>query len=260
MDEGPLDLGGRPLLVTNDDGIHAPGLAVLERIAARLAREVWVVAPETEQSGAGHSLTINRPLRLRHIEGRRYAVDGTPTDCVLMAVHKLMRDCRPGLVLSGVNRGANMGEDITYSGTVAATMEATLLGVPAIALSQHLVSRERANWAVTEAWAERAIRPVVERGWPGNTLINVNFPDGAPGDVAGVRVVRQGRRKVGDEIVRGVDPRGRPYYWIGAMHEEDATSEGTDVAAVHDGWVAVTPIKMDMTHTDALAPLAALFR
>jgi 5'-nucleotidase len=254
-----MDLSKARILCSNDDGIHAPGFEVMERIARSLSDDVWIVAPETEQSGTGHSLTLRRPLRIRKISEKRYSVDGTPTDCVLLAINQIMKDARPTLVLSGVNRGGNLGEDVTYSGTVAAAMEATVLGVPAIALSQ-VYGGDTVPWDAAEAHAPGLIRTLCDHGWPANTLININFPDRAAADVVGVRASSQGRRKLGDEIVESRDPRGVPYYWIGGMRTEDSTLAGTDLNAVTNGAIAVTPIGMNMTHRPTLTELASLLQ
>jgi 5'-nucleotidase len=255
MFKAPLDLGSARILVTNDDGIHAPGLKVLEKIARAVGREVWVVAPEREQSGAGHSLTLRRPLRIRHLKGRRYAVDGTPTDCVLLAVRRLMKDCRPDLVLSGVNQGANLGEDATYSGTMAAAMEGTLIGIPSVALSLHCSDRRNVHWGTAEAWAPEVLKRIVQVSWPRNVFVNVNFPDVAARAVSGIELTREGRRKIGDEIQEGRDPRGDTYYWVGAQRAEDRFKAGTDLEAVYRGAVSVTPMSLDLTHLPTLRAL-----
>src|SRR5713226_7750389 len=176
MAERPIDLARCRILISNDDGIDSPGLRVLERIARDLAEDVWVVAPELEQSGASHSLTTRRPLRLKEVGWQRYSVDGTPTDCVLLAVKRLLRDHPPDLVLSGINGGSNVGEDLTYSGTVAAAMEATLLGIPAIALSQEYRDDTDILWPTSEAFAPEVIRRLLRQPWPDSTLYNINFP------------------------------------------------------------------------------------
>lgn len=258
-DPRPIDLATARILISNDDGIEAPGIKVLAQIAAALSDDVWVVAPETEQSGAGHSLTLRRPLRIRKVEERRYAVDGTPTDCVLLAINEILKDRRPTLVLSGVNRGGNLGEDVTYSGTVAAAMEGTVLGVPSIALSQEYPDRGPVPWETGETLAPDLIRRLCRIGWPRNSLININFPGVGPEQVTGVRAAAQGRRKIGDQIVTGRDPRGAPYYWIGSMRTEDPTVAGTDLNAVHSNAVAVTPIAMNMTDHPTLTKLAETF-
>jgi 5'-nucleotidase len=254
-----LDLDTARILLSNDDGIHAPGLKVLEKAARRLSRDVWVVAPETEQSGASHSLTLQRPLRIRKLAPRRFAVDGTPTDCVLLAINHILADHKPDLVLSGINRGGNLGEDVTYSGTVAAAMEATLLGVPAMALSLVADSEASARWATASAHFAKLVRGLAATGWPENVFINVNFPDVLVSRVSGIAVTHQGRRKLGDELVERQDPRGRSYYWVGAMRTEDAGKRGTDLAAVNAGAISVTPLYMNLTHEPTLRRLKKAF-
>jgi len=255
----PLDLKSARILVSNDDGIHAPGLEVMETIARALSDDVWIVAPDAEQSGAGHSLTLRRPLRIRKFADKRFSVDGTPTDCVLLAINQIMKDHRPDLVLSGVNRGGNLGEDVTYSGTVAAAMEGTVLGVPSIALSQ-VYDGEPVPWETARRFGPPVIRRLVAQGWPFNTLININFPGVEPDAVTGVRAASQGRRKIGDQIVESHDPRGVPYYWIGGMRTEDSTIAGTDLNAVTEGAVAVTPITMNLTYRPTLTELTTLLK
>lgn len=243
------------ILISNDDGIHAPGLQVLERIAAQISDDIWVVAPERNNSGAGHSLTLRRPLRVRRAGERRYAVDGTPTDCVMLALQLIIRDRPVDLVLSGVNHGGNLGEDVTYSGTIAAAMEATLFKIRAIAMSQVLTAGEPVHWATAERFGPDIVRQVLTMPWPDDVLINVNFPDCQPDAVRGVQVTAQGRRKLGDDLVERLDPRGEPYVWIGALREDGSPREGTDIAAVNAGWVSVTPLHMDMTHRASFRPL-----
>ena len=255
----PINRGKCRILISNDDGIRSPGIQILEKIARELSDDVWVVAPEQEQSGASHSLTTRRPLRLTEVGTRRYWVDGTPTDCVLLAVKRLLRDKPPDLVLSGINGGSNVGEDLTYSGTVAAAMEATLLGVPAVALSQHYARAAAPRWETGEKHAVEVLRRLTSTPWPRNTLINVNFPDAMPDAVTGIVVTRQGRRKIGDNLVERIDPRGVPYYWIGPMRDEAPNDPGTDLAAVNAGAVSVTPIFLDFTNVPALAALEKLF-
>ncbi len=245
------------ILITNDDGIRAPGLQVLENLARALSDDVWVVAPEEEQSGAGHSLTLRRPLRLRALGGQRFAVDGTPTDAVLLGLHKVLAERPPDLVLSGVNRGANMGEDVSYSGTVAAAMEATLLGVPAVALSQMVAPGAAVSWAPVEQHGVALLRRLLAVGWPAKVMINVNFPDTPPEQVTGLQATRQGRRKLGGDLVERVDPRGQPYIWIGPQRDESAERGGTDLDAVAAGAVSVTPLSVDFTRHDLLPTLEA---
>ncbi len=256
---GPIaDLAKARILISNDDGVHASGLQTLVEIARNLSDDVWVVAPEAEQSGASHSLTLRRPLRLRKLDDRFYAVDGTPTDSVLMGVGHLLKDQRPDLVLSGVNRGGNLGEDVTYSGTIAAAMEGTLLGVPSIALSQ-LVTTTRVRWDTALAHGPDLIRQLATRGWPDGVLINVNFPDVAPEAVKGIDVVELGRRKIGGHLEERHDPRGVPYYWIGSMRDEHPDHPDTDLSSVYGGRIAVTPVHLDLTDREAIANVRGAF-
>lgn len=254
-----MELSQARILVSNDDGIHANGLKALERIARTLTNDVWVVAPENEQSGAAHSLTIARPLRIRKQAECRFSVDGTPTDAVLLAVNQIMKDRKPDLVLSGVNRGGNLGEDVTYSGTVAAAMEGTLLGIRSIALSQLPNPDGPTRWGTAEHFAPDIIRRLWSGTWPPSVLMNINFPDLPPELVKGVRVGRQGRRKIGAALLERLDPRGRPYYWIDSARAEEPTREGTDLAAVNEGIISITPLYMDFTYEPMIAPLKELF-
>ncbi len=250
-----IDLARARILICNDDGIEAPGIKLLARIGRSLARDVWVVAPEQEQSGASHSLTLQRPLRVRKLGPRRFAVDGTPTDCILVAINALLEDKRPDLVLSGVNAGGNTGEDVTYSGTIAAAMEATLLGVKAIALSQHIAEDGPPRWTTAAALAPKVIRRLAQLPWPRDSFYNVNFPDLPPAKIRGIVAAAQGGHKIGDHLLQRLDPRGRPYYWIGPQRDEARTPRGSDVRAVAEGKVAVTPIFLDLTNRKALAAL-----
>jgi len=248
------------ILLTNDDGIHAPGLKVLEGIARALSDDIWIVAPEEEQSAAGHSLTISRPLRLRQHGERRFGISGTPTDAVMMAVGHLMKGNRPDLILSGVNRGANLAEDVTYSGTVSAAMEGAIMGVRSIALSQ-VYAREgmgdSVSFAAAAGWGERVIRALLAQPHQSQTLINVNFPALAPDEIRGVKVARQGfHDAMRNRIVPCVDPRGYPYFWFGLDHS-DAAPHGSDLEACAQGYVTVTPLQFDLTHYELLADLEA---
>jgi len=251
------------ILLTNDDGIHAPGFAVLEKIAAELSDDVWVCAPSEEQSGAGHSLTLHQPIRLQEHGERRFAVTGTPTDSVNFALRKLLADQRPDLVLSGVNAGENLGDDITYSGTASAAMEAALAGIPAIALSQAFRNSGHL-FASTEGWAARTLAPLLtlarDHALARRTLVNVNFPALPAEEVKGIRVVRQGFHDYGrGSLVEGTDPRGKPYYWFGLQSFEHTLDHGTDLEAVADGYVSVTPLQLDLTHYPAIDQLAGAF-
>lgn len=260
MAERAIDLARARVLVTNDDGIHAPGLKLLEKVLTPLAREVWVAAPEAEQSATSHSLTLRRPLRIRNLSARRFAIDGTPTDCVLLGIVELMQDSPPDLVVSGVNRGGNLGEDVTYSGTVAAAMEGTLLGVPSVAISQVYTDGMPVKWTTAEKWLGRILKRLTSAAWPAGVLMNVNLPDLTARKVTGIEITRQGRRKIGSDIARGTDPRGEPYYWIGAQRREEGYHRGTDLEAIGRGAVSVTPLTMDLTHGPTLARLRGLFK
>lgn len=239
------------ILVTNDDGIHAPGLKVLEKIAHKLSRDVWVVAPEEEQSGSAHSLSLANPLRIRKMTARKYAVRGTPSDCVLMAVRHVMKDRQPDLILSGINRGQNIADDVTYSGTIAAAMEGTQLGIPSVALSQAFGFSGGANvkWSTAEHFAPEILTKLVKAGWPEEILININFPDVPPGSVTGIEVTRQGKRD--QSLVRveeRIDARNNPYYWLGFERILSNPPQGTDLRAIYEGRISITPLHMDLTH------------
>jgi len=251
------------ILLTNDDGVHAPGFALLEKIARSFSDDLWVVAPSEEQSGAGHSLTLTTPVRLRTLGQRRFCVAGTPTDSVMMAIAHIMKDNPPDLVLSGVNRGANLGEDVTYSGTVSAAMEAALAGIPAIALSQEYSEEgmgDRVRFAAAEAWAEHVLRPLIETTMAPRTLVNVNFPARSPEDVRGIKVVRQGLRDYGRlRIVQRVDTRGYDYFWFGLGPMLQTPSHSTDLEAVAAGYISVTPLYLDLTHQPSLSRLKNIF-
>ncbi len=253
-----MNLSEARVLISNDDGISAPGLKLLEKAIKSLVKEVWVVAPETEQSATSHSLTLRNPLRIRKISKRRFAVDGTPTDSVLLGISEVMKDHRPDLVLSGVNRGGNIGEDVIYSGTVAAAMEGALLGVPSIAFSQVYDDSRKVHWATAEHWTGPVLEYLAKSEWPKNVLMNVNFPPVNAKDVTSIEPVRQGRRKIGGVLTKGVDPRGEAYYWVGPQREEDRVKKGTDLEAVLRGAISVTPLTLDLTHTSAIRKLKAV--
>jgi 5'-nucleotidase len=251
------------ILLTNDDGINARGLDLLETIAQAFSDDIWVVAPTEEQSGAGHSLTLTEPVRLRRHDNRRFSVTGTPTDAVMLALAHIMKDSPPDLILSGINRGANLAEDVTYSGTVSAAMEGALAGVPSIALSQSY-SREGMGdtvpFAAAEAWAEKVLARLVDFEPAPGTLINVNFPALPPEQVKGIRVCRQGIRDYGRlRIVERTDPRGYDYYWFGLGPMVQTPGHSTDLEAMDDGFVSVTPLHLDLTHDHSLEVLKTRF-
>lgn len=250
------------ILITNDDGIEAEGLAVLERVAAQLSDDVWVVAPESEQSGASRALTLNEPLRVRKIGERRFAISGTPTDCVTLAVQDLIPAPKLDLVLSGINRGQNVAEDVTMSGTVAGAIEGMALGVPSIALSQaltYLHDEAAARYETAETFAPGVIRQLLEAGWPEGVIINLNFPGRAPDAVTAVEVTRQGFRDVQTRYLdRRTDLRGRDYYWIGFRPLPSKPADGTDLRAIYDGRISVTPLHIDLTHMKTVHDLKAV--
>jgi 5'/3'-nucleotidase SurE len=243
------------ILVTNDDGIHAPGLGVAEQMAREISDDVWVVAPETEQSGASHSLTLSAPLRLRKIDDRRFAVSGTPTDCVMMAALHILKAQPPELVLSGINWGSNLADDVTYSGTIAGAMEGCALNIPSIALSQasEEYAREKIDWSPGAVHGPALIRKLMAAGWPGGTLMNINFPGCAAADVKGVVLAPQGRYDLqSTEIDERFDARSRPYYWIGLRRRKAVPPADSDLGAVYADRIAVTPLHMNLTDADAL--------
>jgi 5'-nucleotidase len=248
------------ILLSNDDGIHAPGLKILEKIAHTISDDVWVVAPSTEQSGAGHSLTLNKPLRAHKFSDARFSVDGTPTDCVLMAVEELIKGKKPDLLLSGVNHGPNVGDDVTYSGTVAAAMEGMSFGIPSIALSQDVAWGHPVKWQTPLDHAPSIIQKLLKAGWPEDVLINLNFPNVVSKSVAGIEVVRQGFRPPYKSIVKAVDPRGGNYYWLGTIPEQQNLNDATDLTAMVQKKIAITPLHLDLTHTQTLTRLAEAFQ
>ncbi len=250
------------ILVTNDDGINAAGLDACARIAAAFTDDVWVVAPEFDQSGVAHSLSLSDPLRLRQVDERRFAVKGTPTDCVIMAVRHMMADAPPDLVLSGVNRGQNIAEDVTYSGTVAGAIEGTILGIPSIALSQAFgpATRQPPRFDTAEAHAPGLIRTLLAEGIPAGTLVNINFPDRAPEEVTGIAATFQGKRD--QKLLRidaRTDGRANPYYWIAFERRVTDPAPGSDLKAVEEGKISVTPLRLDMTDEPQMTRLALLF-
>jgi 5'-nucleotidase len=237
------------ILLTNDDGIHAEGLAALERVARKLSDDVWVVAPETDQSGYAHSLSLSEPLRLRKLGEKHFAVRGTPTDCVIMGVRRLLPGL-PDLVLSGINSGSNIADDITYSGTVAGAMEGALLGIQSVALSQayNVENGERVvPYETTEALAPELLRKLLAVDLPTGTFLNLNFPSCRPEDVEGTRVTSQGKLAYNLGIEERADGRGLPYYWLRFGRGTTELREGTDLHAVKSNFVSVTPLKFDLT-------------
>ena len=249
------------ILLTNDDGIHAEGLAVLERIARTFTDDVWIVAPENDQSGYAHSLTLSEPLRLRKIDEKRFALKGTPTDCVIMGVRELM-DSPPDLVLSGMNSGQNAGDDVTYSGTVAGAMEGAMLGITSIAMSQayNFADDVRTlNWETGERHAPAVIEKLLSKPFPPKSLMNVNFPNCLPEAVNGTRITSQGAYTHGLFMEMRRDGRGFPYYWLRFGRDVPEQKEGSDIVALRENFISVTPLKLDLTHETFAEELRDLF-
>ena len=238
------------ILVTNDDGIHSSGIIELAD-ALRSLGEVITIAPAQEMSATSHSLTLTRPLRIEKLAEDRYAVDGTPTDCIALGLKKILNDDYPDLVVSGINRGANLGDDTTYSGTVAGALEGTIYGIPAIAMS--LCTKREFNFTYAAEFAVFAARKVLEEGLPPGTLLNINVP---VGPIKGAMVTRQGRKAVATKIIEAVDPRNRKYYWIGEDESTWNVDDGTDYEAISKGLVSITPLRNDLTDYRALEKIA----
>ncbi|MHA6720285.1 5'/3'-nucleotidase SurE [Sphingomonas sp. RS6] len=252
------------ILLTNDDGYHARGLAVLERIASTISDDITVVAPTEEQSGKGRSLTLTEPFRVRRHGDNRFAVRGTPTDCVMFALAEAMKGAPPDLILSGVNRGGNLAEDVSYSGTVSAAMEGALAGIRSVALSQRY-AQTGMGYAVpfdtAEAWGARALEPLLSLDWAPRTLININFPPVAADAVQGIKVVSQGLRDYGRVgLDKRTDPRGFPYYWLAMARLPHEAMPDTDLEAIEQGFVTVTPLHLDLTHRESLDRLDTAYR
>ncbi|MBV8447572.1 MAG: 5'/3'-nucleotidase SurE [Hyphomicrobiales bacterium] len=247
------------ILITNDDGVHADGLEICAEVAAALSDDVWIVAPETDQSGVAHALSLSDPLRLRKIDERRFAVKGTPTDCVILATRHVFKGEKPGLVLSGVNRGQNVAEDVLYSGTVAGAMEGAMLGVPAIALSQAYgpEGREKIHWDCARTHALPVLRKLLDAGIPRGTLFNINFPHCKPDGVTGAEATSQGQR---DQALLSIDERkdgrGNAYFWLGFARGITKPRLGTDMAALDGKRISVTPLQLNLTHQGLLEDLA----
>lgn len=238
------------ILITNDDGIHAEGLTALESAMAEIG-EVYVVAPESEMSGASHSLTLARPLRIRQIDENHWSVDGTPTDCVTLALNQILAPFfRPDICVSGINPGANMGDDASYSGTVAGAMEATILGVPGLAFS--LAAYRSHDFTESAVVAKRVTEKVLAETLPDGILLNINVPKGVP---KGLRITKQGFKSARPVISELIDPRGKPYYWIGEVRDGFRAEGGTDFEAVDEGFVSITPMKADLTSYEEMEAL-----
>jgi len=242
------------ILISNDDSVNSDGLMKLRDVLTTLG-EVLIVAPDRDQSAVSHSLSLNRPLRIAELSPGIYGVDGTPTDCINLAVNGLYRDKKIDVVVSGINHGENLGEDITYSGTVSAAMEGTLLGIPSIAVS--ISAKTGFHYETACHYALRLTKKVLKLSLPEGVLLNVNIPNLALKDVKGLRVTRQGKRIYGEKIVEKTDPRGKKYYWIGGNELGYVDIPDSDIIAVREGYVSVTPIKLDLTYYAYLDKLRA---
>ncbi|MBB5709002.1 5'/3'-nucleotidase SurE [Sphingomonas xinjiangensis] len=251
------------ILLTNDDGYHARGLAHLETLARTISDDITVIAPADEQSGKGRSLSLTEPFRVRRHGDNRYAVHGTPTDCVMFALADAMKDNKPDLILSGINRGGNLAEDVSYSGTVSAAMEGALAGIRSVALSQRYArggAGEKVPFDAAMAWGERALRPLLAMEWAPRTLVNINFPPLAPEAVKGIKVVSQGLRDYGRVgVEKRADPRGFDYYWLAMGSRPIVPAPDTDLEAIEQGYVTVTPLQLDLTHRDSLDALKSVY-
>lgn len=250
------------ILLTNDDGVHASGLKVLRRIAEKLSDDVWIVAPATEQSAASRGVSLHNPVVARKLEERVYSVSGTPTDSVIVALREVLKDKAPDLVLSGVNRGQNLAEDVTFSGTVAGALQGMQMGIPSIALSlaRGFQGAQSLPWETAEAHGPDLIKRLVTEGWPDNVILSINFPDAPIDGVKGVQITRQGHR---DFQMSGIDkrthPRGGHYYWLTYGAGRSNPPKGTDLRAIYDGYISVTPLHTDLTHHDTLNALSEKF-
>lgn len=249
------------ILIVNDDGIDGPGIVLLEEIARAISDDVWVVAPDEERSGAGHSMSLSYPIRIRECDDRRFAVKGTPTDCVLLAIYDLMKDGRrPDILLSGINRGPNLAEDITYSGTASAAIEGAMLGIPSVALSQIITYQGEIHWNTARTYAPQVIEKLLAMDWQPGQFVNVNFPNCPVEEVTGIQVTTQGMRPPGSfRPVRRVDERHVPYYWIKIAFPDGGAAPGNDLQAALDKAVSITPLQVDMTAHAMLPRLGALF-
>jgi 5'-nucleotidase len=248
------------VLIVNDDGIDAPGIVLLEEIVRQFTDDIWVVAPDEERSGAGHSLSMTNPIRVRQRDERHFAIKGTPTDCALLGVYELIKDRRPDVLLSGINRGPNLAEDITYSGTASAAIEGAMLGIPSVALSQVIAYKSEIHWATSRTYAPLVIERLLGMTWRPGIFVNVNFPDCPPSKVTGIRVTNQGLRPPGTfKPVPRVDERHVPYYWIKVAYPHGGEQTGNDLQAAADHAVSISPLHLDMTSYELMPDMAKLF-
>lgn len=260
----PANLSEAKILIVNDDSIHAEGIRVLDRIVSQITPHVWVVAPENQQTGTGHSLTIHQPLRLKKYDDRHFSVSGTPTDSTLMGVQTVMKDFKPDLILSGINHGQNTADDVTYSGTISAAMEGVLMEIPSIAFSQAVAREElysqEIDWSIAEAFVPRILQGLAGLAVEEKVVLSVNFPVVKEGVTPEVRVVQQGHYTIKDQqMIHCMDPRGRPYFWIGSPPERDTQNTAMDVGALNAGHVTMTPLSLNFTHKPTIQTLGKIF-
>jgi 5'-nucleotidase len=239
------DLGSCRILLCNDDGYNAEGIKILEGIVSEISSDVWVVAPENEQSGMGHAITLQRPLRPRRLADKKYAVDGSPTDCILLALHHIMLDTPPDLIISGINMGPNLGDDVHYSGTIAAALEGVIQGIPSIAFSQLLGAGF--SWETATYYIPKLIHSLCKTGWSSENIISVNFPNTRLDSVGGVRLAKQGRHKVSDKLILRNDPNGKPYVWHGKPRRCDLSDPAADATLLLEGYVSITALNINLT-------------
>lgn len=236
------------VLIVNDDGIDGVGIKLLEKLARRFTDDVWVVAPDEERSGASHSISVSNPIRVRQIDERHFAVRGSPTDCALLGIYEFLADRKPDILLSGINNGPNLAEDVHYSGTCAAAKEGAILGIPSVALSQMRSYGKAAQWETSERHLPGVLDQLLAMEWQRGSFVNVNVPNIAPDEITGVRVTRQGQRPAGGYLPIGrEDERHVPYYWIRICQQEGDLIEGTDLHAVSQGAISLTPMQLDLT-------------
>ena len=259
----PTDISKARILIANDDSIHSEGIKVLEDIARQITPHVYVVAPETQQSAVGHSLTIHMPLRMKKYDDTHYSVYGTPTDSVLIGVRKVMKEARPDLILSGINHGQNTADDVTYSGTIAAAIEGTLMGIPSLAISQDVDEdgSSPVDWAIARDQVPRVLQHMQGVAWDKNVVISVNMPQAVSGVTPEIRVLPQGHFTMEkQEMIEATDPRGRPYFWVGAPPERDVDDQAFDVGSLRAGHVTITPLSLNLTHHKTLESLQKVFK
>jgi 5'-nucleotidase len=236
------------ILISNDDGIYSPGLRALYESLVDLG-EVYVIAPDRNRSAASHSVTLYHPLRVKEIQDHWYMVDGTPSDCINLGVNGILRQKRPGLIAVGINEGGNLGDDITYSGTVMAAVEGSLLGIPSVAVS--LVTRDKFQFQAAASFSQKLCRYILEKGLPPNTILNVNVPNKPKEEIAGVSITRMGKRRYSGSVIEKVDPRGKKYYWLGGSEDGWYGEEGTDFHAINTNKISITPLQIDLTDYSA---------